>query len=1674
MAKKEKQKKYRFLKIATRIATVLLLFFIVLVLLVRSPWGQGIIVSKVLDRIAQRTDTKVTIDRLFLTFSGAISIEGLYLEDKKGDTLLYSQSLEASIGLFPLIRGTEFDLSSLDWTGLKANIERKESTGKFNFDFLIDAFTATDTTQGADTTAQSMKIKVGNINLNDFNLQYKDEVLGIRSKISLGQLGLKIDELNLDGMRFRAGNFNLSNSKIAYKQSKPFEPGPDSPSTGPLPYIAIDNFRMDEVTLQYQSLPDQQMAHIKLVDLKFELPEADLENKTLELGKLALHNSDFQFTASTKRKEDTTDTTNPEPITFSWLDWKIKVDELDLLKNRIEFRQGNIPDSVGVFNPSHLLFHDLTINARDLSLVNEAAKLQLNAFSFFERSGLQLHDLTLDLHINQKELSLNNLVLKTKNSGLNGKLQMNYPSLERLLNAPDKATVAVSIPKIYLSAKDAFIFRSSLAGNTYLQALSDKTINGNLEADGTLAEMTFQNTVLKWGKSTSLKVNGSIKNMTRTDLLAFNLDTILFKTDSTDIGKFISENDLGVRIPDTLDLQGNLVGNLNKMATKTQLITSEGTINLEGNIFNNETLSFEAQLQIDKLEIGKIFLNDKIGALSLTANASGKGSSFSSLDARLSSDIKSLSYDSYDLSNIKLEGKMKDGKGEANLTYKDDNLDLDSKLLMKLDSVSSKLALTLDMKGADLAALGLTRKAIKTKFNLRANFTGNKDNFDFDANIDDGVAIYDQNSVPYGGFNAHATVRKNLTQVQIESSILDLDLNSNVSPSILTQELKQHFSNYLSDTIQKSALKPSVAMNIDMALHNPPILKNVFLEGLDQMDSVRLKVKFDEAAPQLTASLKALHVQYKQNNLDSLRLHLSGNPENLNFDVGWEQLKTGPLSIPKVSLNGSLKDQKITMDFDTFSEGEKLAHVRSEIEMKGDSIVYRIVPDELILNKKSWSIPTSNQIIWSNKYLAVTDFELDRERQKFALSTSLNGVAQDHLAIIFENFNLATFTRFLNTEKVLAKGAINGQMVIENPFGDLGILAGLTLNDLDVLGIPLGQLTVKADTPKGKQYNVDLSLKGKTVDLGLQGSYVAAQAESSIDFIFLLDHLDIKALERLTENTISESEGSISGRVEISGTTANPKYSGSFNLNGASAVLKALNSKFTLPNEDIKLDNEGLYFNNFTIVDGDNDKFQLDGMVSTKDYTNPSFDLTLAAKHFQVVNSTQEDNDLFYGKINLDTDLAISGDLSIPKVQGTFKVNEGSDFTFVVPEDQVALTEKEGVVIFVNKDNPNDILTRDHDNETSASVLKGYDIDVALSVDGSSVFKVVIDERAGDNFQISGNGDFQLGIEPNGRTTLTGKYEVNDGYYEAGLYNLVKKKFNIAKGSTITWNGNPMDATLDIRAIYKVETSAAPLMADKTSGESAQNSEKFRQKLPFLVYLDVDGVLLKPEISFQLDMPEDKRGEMGGEVFGRVEQLNEQKDELNKQVFSLLALNQFFPATGSDGSSGGAASIARDNVNDVLSGQLNNFSNKLLGNTGLEVDFGLNSFTDYQGSSSENRTQLDINARKRLFNDRLIVQVGSEVDIEGSSPNTDDSTPMIGNVSLEYLLTENGKFRLKGFRENEYESVVDGQLVVTGIALIFSKEFNKFKELWAKEIKEEADKQNKKESMTEQKRNSDR
>ncbi|WP_373399812.1 translocation/assembly module TamB domain-containing protein [Algoriphagus halophilus] len=287
--------------------------------------------------------------------------------------------------------------------------------------------------------------------------------------------------------------------------------------------------------------------------------------------------------------------------------------------------------------------------------------------------------------------------------------------------------------------------------------------------------------------------------------------------------------------------------------------------------------------------------------------------------------------------------------------------------------------------------------------------------------------------------------------------------------------------------------------------------------------------------------------------------------------------------------------------------------------------------------------------------------------------------------------------------------------------------------------------------------------------------------------------------------------------------------------------------------------------------------------MTTTDLNNPGFDLSLVAKNFMVVNSTDQENELLYGRGTIDAEVTIEGDLNLPIVRANLNVKENTNLTMLIPESQLDLVERDGVVLFVNKENPDDILTSQTEQSTTAFL--GYDIQASLKTDPKAKFTVIIDPKTGDNLLISGSANLRMDITPNGRITLSGDYEISDGHYEMSLYNLISKKFLINPGSRISWNGDPMDANMDIRAIYEVDASASALMSSQLTGSSQSTKSQYQRRLPFLVYLNVDGELLRPEISFALDMPENERGAFGGNVYSQVLQINDQEDELNKQVF---------------------------------------------------------------------------------------------------------------------------------------------------------------------------------------------
>ena len=144
--------------------------------------------------------------------------------------------------------------------------------------------------------------------------------------------------------------------------------------------------------------------------------------------------------------------------------------------------------------------------------------------------------------------------------------------------------------------------------------------------------------------------------------------------------------------------------------------------------------------------------------------------------------------------------------------------------------------------------------------------------------------------------------------------------------------------------------------------------------------------------------------------------------------------------------------------------------------------------------------------------------------------------------------------------------------------------------------------------------------------------------------------------------------------------------------------------------------------------------------------------------------------------------------------------------------------------------------------------------------------------------------------------------------------------------------------------------------------------------------------------------------------------------------------------------SNGYLSTIRSTVGNFLSTQLNQLSSKVV--SGVELNFDIQSYDDFQTGQAQGRTQVDIGVKKQLFNERLSVQIGGTVDVEGEKAKQNSASDITSDVTVEYKLTEDGRYRLKAFRHNQYEGAFEGQLVETGIGVLYVRDFEKWKDFF--------------------------
>jgi hypothetical protein len=767
---------------------------------------------------------------------------------------------------------------------------------------------------------------------------------------------------------------------------------------------------------------------------------------------------------------------------------------------------------------------------------------------------------------------------------------------------------------------------------------------------------------------------------------------------------------------------------------------------------------------------------------------------------------------------------------------------------------------------------------------------------------------------------------------------------------------------------------------------------------------------------------------------------VNSDPKALDFSIKLDEAKLDTLRIDAIQWEGKLASNVLETDLTILdSLGEEKYILATEANSIPEGFKIHMVPKRLLLNYESWSIPDNNFILLGNKTLQASNFKLTRNQEQFSIASNAE---QSTLQFLFENFQLSTVTNLV-AGVIPASGSVNGDVRITNTVAEQ-FGSNLTIQNFSLFEIAWGDLVLTQKFAE-QTHALTLKVESETSSFQIEGNLKTNPA-MHYDFVADLSPLDLSILEPLVSTQVKNLSGLAKGKLHVKNNDNHPSILGNINLSNTNFLAVYLNNKFQIVNETISFTNTGIELNDFTINDEKENEASISGGILTRDYSEFNLDLQIAANNFQLLNTTIEDNDLFYGTVSADINAKVEGTKSEPKIDITAAVKNESEFTYVIPESSKNISERKGIIKFVDRDVQTDpFLAGLPDTDTVITNFTGLNLTVNLDLANSALLNIVLDPRTSDMLSVYGNASLVVDMDQSGKLDLSGRYQITKGNYNFSFQNVAKRKFDIESGSSLIWSGDPLNAEVDIRAKHVVETSPLDLIVSQTTTTDKSQLNSYNQRLPFWVFLIMKGRMLEPDISFQLDMPEDKRSALSGAIYAKLQDINTRESDLNKQVFALLILKRFISDNPFESQAVSSFSnTARQSVSRLLSDQLNRLAEDI---KGVELSFDIKSYENYSGEEVQGETKAQLGISKDLFNERLIVKLSGNVNLESGDNTQTDVTDYIGDIALEYKLTDDGRFRITGFHTSDFD-MIDGELTETGVGLIYIKDYDTLGELF--------------------------
>ena len=1539
--------------------------------LIQLPSVQTWLVGKVAAKFSEKLQTRVTIRKVDFRFFNQLILEGVLIEDRKKDTLLYAGSVKGDVTDWFIFKD-KISIKNAILNNTIVNMNRVDSV--WNYQFIMDFFASP---KKNSVNKKSIDIDVKEAHLTNMRFNKIDKWIGQNVTAAFKRLDVTVDSVN-----FNTGNYAINELVL---EQPVFS---QSDYTGRKPP-------------QDKNLTDV-MAKIPIVS-SFKWNNSGI---IMRLKNVVINDGRFINDKFTER-----------PAYNNQFDGQ-----------HVDFAAIN-------GNLGNILFLRDTLTA-DISLKSK------------ERSGLELKKLKSNLKFTPELMEFKNLELVSNKSSLGNYFSMQYQNFgEDFGSFSHNVLLEGDFKNSILSSDDLAIFAPEL-----LSWKRNFVFEGN--AKGTIDNFSARKMKIKTGAS---YIDGDIAMRGLPDINSTFIDftSNLFQTNYAEMVA-VAPSLRQVTKPAISKLgriafTGTFTGFINDFVSYGNFKTALGNLVTDVNMKlpAGKEPSYSGKIASDGFNIGAFLDSKDLGNVALTANITGKSFNINKLKAKVDADIKKLDFNGYDYQNVKINGDFEKQLFVGHLSIDDRNLkisNLDGALNLADKDVSFNLIA--DVQKANLKNIKLVNKNLSFSGMFSLNFTGSTiDDFLGTARVYNASLQNDSTRLSFDSLTLTSQLIGNDKQLSLQSNELDASIVGKFKIMELPDAFKIFLGRYYPSYIE---LPNRRVENQDFSFHIKTNNAEQYIKLIDPKlggfnnATVNGSLRMDSSG--LVINAKVPEFSYDGRLFTNTVLNSNGNRDTLVAEIAVEDIFVNDsLHFPNSKLRVSAHNDVSLINLTTrASKTLNETELNASVQTLKDGIKIHFFPSSFVLNDKKWQLEKDGELTIRRNYIDANEVKFAHDNEQIVLSTELDEVTDNtHLVAKLKDVIIEDFLPFFVTQPSL-KGILNGTAIVRDPFGKTVVEFEGTTDSfrLDDRYIGKIKLSANANTNSGR-VKFKTSADEKEFGFNIDGSYnFKDSSENQMDINFLADRFNLSVLEPFLGSVFSEMRGIAKSNLKIYGGAGKQYVVGDATISNGSVKVAYTQCRYLFDNQTISFQKDAIDIGTIQLKDTLNNNGTVQGKMYHHFFQDFSFEgMRFETPKLLLLNTQKKDNPDFYGNVIGKALMTMNGPVSNLQMNIDGEPSATDSSHIYLPTGASRESNVVDYIDFIQFGSEMDADSRS-DKSTNLVLNMNLDANPACKID------VILDEETGDIIKGQGNGKLNIRVGNREPLKMSGRYNITKGEYTFNFQTFLKKPFTLNQGS-ITWNGDPYEAIIDLDAQYLAKNVDISSLSSPIRN-SLSTSTRPIQKSDVTILSHLTGSLKKPLITFEFRLPDNSDYNRDYLIVKKLADFKNDENQMLNQVASLLLFNAFFTEEQSFISQQNTFALATNTIGGVISGWLTSTFNKELerATKGVITTYiDINPTVDLQTTAS----QLQANIRgglKILLSSRLNVLVGGNIDYNNPyASQLNRKTLFTPDITVEWLLSPDGSIRVVGFNRTSID-ITSGQRNRSGVQLSYRKDINRVSDIF--------------------------